>query len=426
MVTELAIRNGRVIDPASGADEIADVWISGGEIRAIGRKPRGFSPAHVIDAKGLWVLPGLVDLSTHLREPGAAHKATVASELTAAAANGFTTVCQPPDTAPPIDTPSTVELINHRAERVLGARVVCLGALTVGLAGEQLAEMGALKEIGCVGVSNGSAPVRDTRLLSRAFHYAQGVGMTVHHLPREPWLSRGAGVHHSALSVRAGLPGEHDIAEAIETHRALLVAEQTGARLHLGRISTACCTEILTRATRDPRISADVALVSLVCTQDRISNHSGLFRVDPPLRSERDRQALIKAIRKGTISAVTSHHQPHDSDAKDGAFMACEAGLSTLDGFLPTWLALARDEDIELHKALGLVTHAPGRILGLPAGTLCAGARADIVLFDPLTEWRLDAGELYSRGANSPFLDTPMTGRVTSTLVGGRIVFERD
>lgn len=423
---DIAIRNGRVIDPANGVDETTDIFISEGLIRALGRKPRGFTPERTLDAAGLWVMPGLVDLSTHLREPGAEHKATVASELTAAAANGFTTVCQPPDTAPPIDAPSVVELINHRAERVRGARVVCLGALTVGLAGEQLAEMGALKEIGCVGVSNGSTPVADTRLLSRAFHYAQGVGMTVHHLPREPWLSRGAGVHHSALSVRAGLPGEPDIAEAIETHRALLVAEQTGARLHLGRISTACCTEILTRATRDPRISADVALASLICTQERVSNHSGLYRVDPPLRSERDRQALLKAIRKGTVSAVTSNHQPHDSDAKDGAFMACEAGLSTLDGFLPVLLSLAASADLDPKQLLGMVTRAPAQILGLSAGTLAAGTTADVVLFDPAATWQLTADALHSHGANSPFLDMPMTGRVQCTLVDGNIVFERD
>lgn len=422
----LVIRNGRVIDPASGHDAQADIWISEGRIRSIGRKPRGLTAEHSINARGLWVLPGLVDLSTHLREPGAEHKATVASELYAAAANGFTTVCQPPDTDPPIDAPSVVELINHRAEPVAGARVVCLGALTVGLAGEQLAEMAALREIGCVGVSNGSRAVVDTRLLSRAFQYAEGVGMTVHHLAREPWLSRGAGVNHSALSVRQGLPGEPAIAEAIEIHRALLVAEQTGVRLHLGRISSAGSTEILTRATRDPRITADVALANLACTEALLSNHSGLYRVEPALRAERDREALARAIRKGTIAAITSNHAPHDADAKDGAFMACEAGLSTLDGFLPVLLGLATEWDIAPAAMLSLVTSAPGAILGLESGHIEVGLPADLTLYDPAHAWRLEPSELFSRGKNSPFIGSQLTGRVHSTLVDGELVFCRD
>ena len=419
------IKGGRVVDPASGIDETADVYVDAGCIQGIGRKPRGFAPERTLDARHLMVLPGLVDLSARLREPGAEHKANVYSELWAAAVNGFTAVCLPPDTDPPIDLPAVVELVNHRAARVRGARVLCLGALTEGLVGDRLAEMGALKEIGCVGVSNALRPVADTRVLLRAFQYASNVGLTVHHVPVEAFLSQGAGVHLSATSLRAGLPGEPAIAELIETHRAVCLAREAGARVHLARMSAADTAALLTDAKRrNDRLTADVAIANLIFTEAEIANHSGQFRVHPPLRTVKDRNALARALKKGTIDAVTSDHQPHDIDAKDGAFMSTEAGLSTLDGFLPALCEAGLRHDIPFAALVRAASFLPAKILGTDGGRIHVGGPADLCLFDPGAEYRFDESHITSRGANSPFLGRRMSGRVAGTMVAGDMVYE--
>jgi len=421
----IRIRGGRLVDPAADIDATADVYLDAGRVAGIGRKPRGFAPERTIDARHLVVMPGLVDLSARLREPGAEHKANVYSELWAAAVNGFTTVCLPPDTDPPIDLPAVVELVNHRAEGTRGARVVCLGALTQRLAGERLAEMVALAEIGCVGVSNAMAPVADTRLLLRAFQYAKTADLTVHHAPVETYLSQGAGVHQSALSIRAGLPGEPAIAETIETYRAVSVATEAGARMHLCRLSAGDTVALVSRARRrTPGLTSDVGIANLLFTEAAIANHSGRFRVNPPLRSVKDRNALARGLKNGAIDAVTSDHQPHDLDAKDGAFMSTEAGLSTLDGFLAALTSVGRDHDIPLATLVRAASFHPAQILGLPAGHLGAGAPADVCLFDPKAQYLFSEADVTSRGTNSPLLGMRVTGRVVGTIVAGDVVYE--
>jgi dihydroorotase len=423
-MTRLRIRNGRVIDPGAGLDREGDLCIENGRILAVGKAPAGFKPDAEIDASGRIVAPGLVDLAARFREPGAEHKATIAGEARAAAAGGVTTVCCPPDTIPVIDTPAVVELIHRRAAAAGSVRILPLGALTHGLRGEQLAEMHALREAGCAGVGNARAPIPNSEVLRRALEYAAGFGLTVHLQAEDHYLRNNGVVHEGAVSTRLGLPPSPAAAETVAVSRALLLAEQTGARLHLCRISAGRSVELIAAArAAGLRVTADVAVCNLILDESDVDGYRAECHLHPPLRAAADRAALRRGLREGVLDAVCSDHQPHDADAKSAPFPMTEPGASTIELLLPLVLELVHAGELELPAALAALCSRPAGILGGGAGTLAPGAAADVVVIDPDRRFRADAATLLSAGRNMPFHGRELRGRVTHTLFGGRIVF---
>ncbi|MGH8508793.1 MAG: dihydroorotase [Gammaproteobacteria bacterium] len=419
----LRITGGRILDPAQNLDRIGNLYVAAGRIVAIGDPPEGFSVEREIDARGLIVCPGLVDLSARLREPGEEHKATIATETRAAAMAGITTLCCPPDTDPVIDTPAVAELIHQRADQSGRARVVCLGALTRGLKGEQLAEMRALKGIGCAGVSNALSPIANTEVLRRAMEYAATCDLTLFLHPEDPWLSQGV-MHEGPISTRLGLPAVPETAETIALSRDLLLLEQTGARAHFCRLSARRSVEII-KAARDRglQISADVSAHHLHLIDVDVGNYDSACHVRPPLRSPRDRDGLREGLKSRVIGVICSDHQPHDRDAKDAPFEATEPGISALQSLLPLTLALVEDQVLTLSLALAAITWQPARILGIEAGTLRVGAGADICIFDPEAHWTLTEENMASAGRNTPFKGWDLKGKVMHTLFGGKLVY---
>jgi dihydroorotase len=422
-VTSLVIRGARVIDPANRIDAVRDVYVREGLIAAIGKTPAGFGARRTIDASGLVLTPGFVDLATRTREP----HATIATESAAAVAAGVTTLCSPPDTRPVIDTPAVAELIHQRATAAGKARVLCVGALTRGLAGEQLTDMYALRAIGCVGVGNALAPIQNAEVLRRALEYAATCNLTVFLHAEDYWLGRGGRMHEGAVSTRLGVPGVPETAETIALARDLLLIEQTGARVHFCRLSSARAVRMIAAARRQGlAVTADVAIHQLHLTDADVGEYDAMCHVRPPLRTRRDRDALRRGLARGVLSAICSDHQPRDADGKNAPFAMTAPGISSLDTLLPLALALVDDGVLDLRAAIAALTHAPAGILGVRAGRLDPGAPADVCLFDPDARWTVTAQSMVSAGKNSPYLGRDLRGRVARTIVGGRIVFERD
>jgi dihydroorotase len=425
-MTTLALRGGRVFDPETGGDQRMDLFVADGVVASVGAPPAGFQATETVDATGLMVLPGLLDLAARLREPGETFKASIQSEARAAVAGGITTLLVPPDTRPVIDTPAVVELIHQRAVAAGGARVLCLGALTKGLKGEVLGEMDAMRKIGCVGVSNAMSPIADTEVLLRAMQYAANCGLTLHYHPMDAWLGRQGFMHEGPVSTRLGIPPIPDTAETIALARALLLVEQTGTRTHFCRLSSARSVELLAAAKRrDLPITADVGVSYLFEVDEDVGFFDSQRHVQPPFRSRRDREALRAGVAAGTIDAICSDHQPHDYDAKADVFSSTEPGITGLDTLLSLTLRLAAEGAIPLAVALRAVTLLPARIMGKPFGTLKVGAVADLCLVDLDAEWTVTAEILQSAGKNTPYLDQRLKGRVVLTLVEGKVVFRR-
>jgi dihydroorotase len=420
----IRISGGRVIDPASGLDAEHEVFIAAGRIAAIGNTPDGFSPDLEIDASGCIVCPGLVDISARVREPGQENKATIASESRAAASGGITTLCCPPDTTPVIDTPAVTELIRLRAETTGLTRIVTLGALTRGLAGEQLSEMAALRKAGCIGVSNALQPLATPLILRRAMEYAGTFDLTVFLHADDHWLSNGGCAHEGRVATRMGLPGIPEAAETAAVARDLALVQQTGVRAHFCHLTSERAVRMVARAQYDGLpVSADVAVPYLYLSEIDISDFNAQCHLIPPLRTVEDRQGLREALRRGTLSAICSDHQPHELDAKLGPFPATEPGISGLDTLLPLALQLAHDKVLPLSDLLHRLTRGPAEILGLPGGTLATGATADVCIFDPERTWVLDTTTMRSNGHNTPFMGWQMRGRAIHTLLAGQVVF---
>jgi len=421
----IKISNGRIIDPANNIDQTSSLFIDKGKILAIGRSPKGFKPQREINATNKIVCPGLVDLCARLREPGEEYKATIASETNAAAASGITSICCPPDTIPVIDTPAVAELIFRHSSINKKSKVFPLGALTHGLKGETLAEMDALKSAGCIGVSNAYKPIVDTEVLRRALEYAMTCEITVHLYCEDDYLRNNGVVHEGPVSTRLGLPAIPETAETIAVSRALLLVEQTGARVHFCRISTARSIDLLAEAkARGLDITADVGIAHLHLTDMDISSFNTDCYVLPPLRSQRDKEGLRTGLANGTITAICSDHQPHDSDAKSAPFSMTEPGASTIEMLLPLTLQLVRDKNLTLQQAVTALTSAPAKIAGLDTGNLSIGTGADICIFDPESSWTVETDALLSAGKNTPFASWEMTGKVTHTLVDGNIIYQ--
>jgi dihydroorotase len=421
------ITGGRVIDPSQGVDGNIDLYLADGRVVALGDAPDGFEPDQVLEVPGQVVCPGLVDLSAALREPGQEHKASIASEAAAAAASGITTLCCPPDTDPVIDTPAVVDLVSHRASAVGLARVHPLGALTQELGGERLTEMAALKAAGCAGVTNLLHPIRDTQLLRHAMAYAATFDLTVFLHPDDSWLHASGCVHEGEISARLGLTGIPEVAETIAVARDLALIAHTGVRAHFCRLSTAAAVRLVATA-RDEGLSvtADACAHQLHLTELDVSDFDSLCHVLPPLRTQRDRDALRGAVADGTLDAVCSDHQPHEAEAKLAPLPETEPGISALETLLPLTLRLVDDGLLDLTTALSRLTTGPAAVLGSQAGTLVPGRPADICIFDPDRPWQLDPAALRSRGRNTPFSGWEFSPRVTHTLLGGKLVFTLD
>ncbi len=421
----LKISHGRIIDPANNIDQTGNLFIDKGRILAIGRSPNGFKPQKEIDASNKIVCPGFIDLCARLREPGEEYKATIASETAAAVASGITSICCPPDTIPVIDTPAVVELIFQRSSTSKKSKVFPLGALTHGLKGETLAEMDTLKSAGCIGVSNAYAPIVDTEVLRRAFEYAVTCDITVHLYCEDDYLRNNGVAHEGPVSTRLGLPAIPETAETVAVSRALLLIEQTGARVHFCRISTARSIDLLAEAkARGIDVTADVGIAYLHLTDMDISSFNTDCYVLPPLRSQRDKEGLRAGLANGTITAICSDHQPHESDAKSAPFSLTEPGASTIEMLLPLTLQLVRDKNLTLLQAIATLTSAPAKIAGLDTGNLSIGSRADVCIFDPELSWTVVRKSLLSAGKNTPFASWEMTGKVTHTLVDGKIIYQ--
>lgn len=420
------IRNGHLVDPAHKVDAQQDLFIAEGKVVGVGAAPAGFTAEQTIDANGLVVCPGLVDLSAHLREPGQEYKATIASETRAAASGGITTLCCPPDTEPVVDTPAVVDLIHHRAQASGLARVVTLGALTEGLEGTHLSNMASLKEAGCVGVSNARRPVTSSLVMRRAMEYAATFGLTVFIHPDDTALSAGGCVHEGPVSTRLGLPGIPEAAETVAVARELALVEQTGVRAHFCRLSTARAVRMIARARYEGLpVSADVAAHQLHLIDVDAGDFNSQCHVLPPLRSQRDQAGLLQGISEGSLDALTSDHQPHEADAKLRPFSETEPGISSLETLLPLTLRLAERNVVSLSNAIALLTHRPAGVLGLPAGHLGVGSQADVCIFDPNAYWEVNDRTLISRGHNTPFHGWELKGQVRYTLFRGQVVFTR-
>ena len=424
MKTErLLIQGGRVVDPANGVDAVLPVAIADGVIAAVGAVPDGFAADREIDATGLVVCPGFVDLCARLREPGQEHKGTIASETAAAAAAGVTTLFCPPDTHRVIDTPAVVNLVRERAEAAGFARVLPIGALTRGLQGQELSSMKALREAGCLAVGNAYAPVESLLILRRALEYAANCGLLVVVRPEDPSLRNFGCVHDGAVGARLGLPGIPTAAETVAVAQTLVLAEQTGARVHFGQLSSARAVAMVAEAqSLGVAASADVAVHQLHLTESAVDGFDANAHLRPPLRAAADRDALRLGLAAGTLAAICSDHQPHDLNAKLDAFPSTEAGLSALETLLPLTLRLVAEGALDLSAAVARLTCGPAAIMGLAAGSLSVGARADVCLFDPALPWTAGGPDWLSRGLNTPFFGESFSGRATQTLLAGRVV----
>ncbi|MDT4825347.1 Dihydroorotase-like protein [compost metagenome] len=418
------ILGARVIDPASGLDQVADLYIQDAKIAGIGQAPAGFVAERSLDAQGLVAAPGLVDLSVALREPGYSRKGSIASETLAAAAGGVTSLCCPPLTKPVLDTSAVAELILDRAREAGHTKVFPIGALSKNLAGEQLAELVALRDAGCVAFGNGLVQFDNNRTLRRALEYAATFDLTVVFHSQDRELAEGGLAHEGPTASFLGLAGIPESAETVALARDLLLVEQAGVRAHFSQLTSARGAELIAQAqARGLPVTADVALYQLILTDDALSDFSSLYHVQPPLRSAADRAGLREALKAGVIGAIASHHQPHEPDAKNAPFGATEPGISSVELLLPLAMTLVQDGLLDLPTLLARLSHGPAQALRLPAGRLAVGAPADLLLFDPQASTL--AGETwYSKGANCPFLGHCLPGAVRYTLVDGHISYQ--
>ena len=416
----LAIKNARIIDPASGRDGVGDLHVADGKI-----SEEHARPDRVIDAKGLVAAPGFIDLSARLREPGFEYKATLESELDAALAGGVTSLACPPDTDPPLDEPGLVDMLRRRAKALSRARVYPVGALTVKLEGERLTEMAQLAEAGCVAFSQANAPLANTQVLWRALQYAATFGFPVWLRPQDAWLAKDGVAHEGELATRLGLPGIPPFAETIALATMLELVRATGARVHFCRLSTAGAVELMRAARREGLpVSCDVAIHHLhLCDMD-LGYFDSNCRLEPPLRSALDRDALARGLEEQIIDCACSDHTPIDDDGKHLPFAEAEPGATGLELLLPLTLKWGEARKLPLAKTLARITCNAAQVLGVSSGRLTAGAPADVAIFDPKAPLRVVPEMLKSQGKHTPFAGHELAGRVRYTLVAGNVVYE--
>ncbi len=421
---KLEIRNGRMIDPATGRDERTNLYITDDRITSIGAAFEAFSPDKIIDAAGKIVAPGLVDLSARLREPGYEHKATLESELMAASAGGVTSLVVPPDTEPVLDEPGLVEMLKRRGWTLNQARIYPLGALTAGLKGEKLSEMLELTEAGCIGFFQADKPITDTTVLYRAMQYAATYGFTVWLRPEDAHLAKGGIAHDGEVATRLGLSGIPVSAETLAIATIITLIRETGAKVHLARLSSAAGVALVRRAKADGvALTCDVGIHHLLLTDRDIGYFDSQYRFSPPLRSPQDRDGLSAGVIDGTIDAICSDHTPTDEDEKNVPFGEATPGASGLEMLLPLTLKWAEQANVPLSTALAKITLNPTNVLNKTQGRFAVGAPADVCIFDPHAFWAVTRETLVSQGKNTPYLARELQGKVTHTICAGRVVY---
>ena len=428
---KILIQNGRVIDPANGVDKSADVAIVAGRIVAVGQMPADFTPNRTIDATGAIVAPGLVDLAARLREPGQEHAGMLESEMAAAVAGGVTSLVCPPDTEPVLDEPGLVEMLRYRAEKLHQARVLPLGALTLGLRGEVLTEMGQLTAAGCVGFSQAEVPIPSTQVLQRALQYASTFGYTVWLRPQELHLGKGVAAS-GPLATRMGLSSVSVAAETIALHTIFELVRSTRARVHLCRISSAQGVELVRQAKAEGLpVTADVSINSLHLTDADMGYFDSRARLLPVLRQQRDRDALRAGLADGTLDALVSDHTPVDADAKALPFAEAEPGATGMELLWSLALKWGQDAGLPLAQVISRITADPARVLGIALGSLqgsvghlAVGGLADVCVLSDQGHWLVTDASLRSQGKSTPFSGYELPGRVLATVVGGNVAFE--
>ncbi len=420
----LWIRSARVIDPAARRNAVGDLFVADGRIvpslSAAAKKA-----AQVIDAKGLVACPGLVDIHVHFREPGQTHKETIATGSRAAAAGGFTTVVCMPNTAPVADNTGTIQSITDAVRRDAVVKVLPTGCITVGQKGAALAPFGSLKRAGVVALTDDGDCVQSNELMRRACEYAKMFDLPIMDHCQDASLTQGAVMNEGTVSTRLGLRGWPSAAEDIIVARNVILSEYTGAHIHLQHISSRYSVGIIRRAkTRGVKITAEATPHHLALTEESLTTYDTNFKMNPPLRTEADRRALLAGLRDGTLDCISTDHAPHTDYEKDKEFDYAPNGIIGLETALAVSLdVLVRRGKFKLPEVIDLMTRRPARILGLPAGTLAAGAAADVCLFDPAESWTYDTKAGFSKSANSPWQGQALTGRVKTTIVDGRVVF---
>ena len=421
----IQIINGRLIDPKNGIDAVQDLFIAAGRMRAIGKAPTNFHASRVIDAKGLIVCPGLVDLSVRLREPGLEYKATLESEMEAAVAGGITSFACPPDTDPPLDEPGLVEMLKYRAKSLNLAHVYPIGALTQGLKGARLTEMAELYDAGCVVFGQSEVPLTNLRVMMQAMRYASTFGYSVWLRPQDACLTSDGVAHDGEIATRLGLPSVPVCAETIAISNILLLAKETGVHLHLCRLSSAEGLNMVRAAKQQGLpVTCDVSINHLHLSDMDIGFFDSNCHLMPPLRSASDRDALRSCLQDGTIDAVCSDHSPVDEDAKLLPFGEAEVGATGVELLLPLTLKWSMEMRVPIVKALARITDMPAKILGIDTGHLSPGSAADLCIFDPEEYWNVETTAIKSQGKNTPFLGMELPGKVKYTLVSGHVVHE--
>ncbi len=424
---QLLIRGGRVIDPASGRDEAADVLLAGGKVEAVGQGLGTPDGVETIDASGLVVAPGFIDLHTHLREPGQEELETIATGALSAVAGGFTAVCAMPNTDPVCDNQGVVGFVVSQAQRAGKARVYPIGAVSLGQKGQQLAEFGELVGAGAVAVSDDGHPVMSSHLMRTALEYAKVFGIPVADHCEEMSLAEGGAMHEGIVSTRLGLKGIPSAAEEIMVARDILLAELTGGHVHLCHMSTRGSVELIRRA-KDAglRVTAEACPHHFTLTHEACDGYNTNAKMNPPLREDADREAIREALRDGTIDAIATDHAPHHYDAKERDFDQAPNGIIGLETAFP----LANTELVcsgllTLPQLVERMSTVPARIFGLPGGSLAKGAPADVVVLDPEVEWLVDPASFRSKSRNTPFGGRKVRGRAVATIVRGHIVFRQ-
>ena len=422
-MTQILIKNGQLIDPVNKINRAGSIYIVEGKIVSVTNEPIGFKPDTIIDAQNKLVCPGFIDLSTRLREPGHSRKATFKSETAAAASAGVTTLCLQPDTHPVIDTPAVAELIKELAKKADYPQIYPIAALTRQLEGTELSTMLTLKQAGCIAVGNANHPVRNLLILRRAMEYAVSHDLLFMFRPNDYWLGNNGCAHEGAFATRYGLPSIPEAAETIALAQCLELVELTGYRVHFGQLSCRRSVIKIYQAKKyGLQVSADVAIHQLHLTENNITPFDSNYHVLPPLRTEEDKQYMRQGLASGTINSICSDHQPHDIDAKLGAFPETEPGMSSLETLLPLMLKLVAESVITMEQGIASLTANPARVLRIESGALTVGFNADVCIFDPELEWQVNTENWKSQGMNTPYWGQTFKGRVTHTLQAGKLI----
>ena len=425
-VRPLLLRGGRVIDPSQKLDAQLDVLLADGVVAHMGQGIEPPEQVEVRDVSGLIVCPGLIDVHVHLREPGGEHKETIATGARSAAAGGYTAVCAMPNTDPPIDDPASVGFVRAAGLRVTAARVYPMGAVSVGQNGERLTEMGEMIAAGAVGFTDDGRPVSDAGLMRVALEYTQTFGVPIASHCEEKSLSRSGSMNEGLVSTRLGLTGIPNAAEDVMIARDLLLAELTGGRLHIQHVSTCNGVQMIRQAKQNGiRVTAEATPHHLTLTDEACEGYRTEAKVNPPLRSERDREAVIEGFVDGTLDTLATDHAPHHYDEKEQAFEDAPFGLVGLETALGIVLThIVGKKLLSLSDVIERMSGAPARAFSLPGGTLRDGTAADVTVFDPNREWIVNPTQLLSKSKNTPFSGWRLTGRAVLTVVGGRVVYE--